>query len=127
MRRLQAILLLLGMFALGSVVMGQVIIGPEDDPYIMDTTGSGTVDKNLPFSGAASPTINSVNISQFDCSRFPEMCGYVEMRDSLELDTSGPMFRGRLNIRPDYNTVDDLAGYMQQGVLALQTSLQSGW
>jgi hypothetical protein len=37
----------------------------------------------------------------------------VEMRDSLELDTSGPVWRGRLNIRPDYNTVDDLAGYMR--------------
>jgi VWFA-related protein len=37
----------------------------------------------LAFGLPAAVTINSVNISQFDCSRFPQMCGYVEMRDSV--------------------------------------------
>ena len=83
MGRLQGILLLVGMLLCVSGVMGQVIIGPPDDPYEMDTTGSGTLDKYLPFSGQMSVPITSVNISQFDCSRFPQMCGYVEMRDSL--------------------------------------------
>jgi VWFA-related protein len=64
----------------------QIVIGPEDDQTVIDTTiPPGPIPRipisllNLDFS---TQVVNTVNISQIDCSRFPLICMYVDILDA---------------------------------------------
>ncbi|MEZ5360672.1 MAG: T9SS type A sorting domain-containing protein [Candidatus Zixiibacteriota bacterium] len=78
-----------------SQAVGQVIIGPEDDPYEVDSTIShdpepDEISGTLPGTGIfGSYTVDALQISQFDCGMFPYMCSYVDVLNSMGIPMSG--------------------------------------
>jgi VWFA-related protein len=71
---------------LASGLDAQIIIGPPDDPTIIDTTIVPDTTAELePLEPSQPmftvPYVNTVGISQFDCSGFPLICMYVDVLD----------------------------------------------
>lgn len=68
---------------LGTTAFSQeTVIGPEDDPYIVgDSTVTAAADaiRSGRVLSAASQDVDTVKISQLDCSMFPTMCAYVDV------------------------------------------------
>jgi len=73
---------------MGTAVLSEdVVIGPEDDPYIVEdstTTAAADAIRSGRVLSAASHAIDTVKISQLDCGMFPRICTYVDV-----LDTAG--------------------------------------
>ena len=86
MKRFWVIAVLVIMSFGAMVVADDIIIGPEDDPYIVSDSADSQA---VPAPGLVkspgfqfTPGINSISISQLDCGMFPYICTYVDALDS---------------------------------------------
>ncbi len=88
MKRLLSYSLML-LVLLGTAALSEdVVIGPEEDPYVIEdsTTASSSPEEvraaQIATAEAASQQIDTLIISQLDCSMFPRICTYVDVLDS---------------------------------------------
>jgi VWFA-related protein len=103
--QLVLIILLVGVSA-----EAQIIIGPPDDQTYIDTSYVPDGVSEPPTSPPVLPTlatytVNGVQISQLDCSRFPLICMYVDVLDQSGYPIGG-MTRDSFCLKQDGNNIN---------------------
>lgn len=111
-KMLLACLMLLLVFA--ALSPAQIVVGPEDDPTVIDTTiPPGPIPRATEliyplYNLSSSQTVNSTNISQLDCSQFPLICLYLDILDANG-DPIGGMTGDSICLSQDGFTVDSFS------------------
>ena len=83
MRRFSLILGLLVVLCAVSVNAQYIVIGPPDDQTIIDTSyhppaAPVNPKTDQPAMTGSTTTVTGIDLSQLDCSLFPQMCLYVD-------------------------------------------------
>jgi VWFA-related protein len=98
------------LFLLSASVYADYVIGPPDDPTIIEDSSGLAPYEDInptppPLPLFLCPTVNSVGISGLDCSQFPLICMYVDVLDQNGNPMSG-MTADSFCVKQDGITID---------------------
>jgi hypothetical protein len=97
----------------GAGAKAQIIIGPPDDQTYIDTSyvpDEAPINPTTPviLPALSTVTVNGVQISQLDCSQFPQICMYVDVLDQYGYPIGG-MTADSFCLKQDGNTIDSFS------------------